>query len=623
MKGDNTKTGLAIYKDVLIPLAVIAVLLLLDLVLPEYYKNSLTLWIILGLLALSLDLIWGFGGIFSFGQTAFFGVGGYVYGVIAINLMTLTGETTTALLGGLLAGALLAALLGYFIFYGRISEMYLSIITLAVPLVLLTVMSSTSSPKYAVGKALLGGYNGMIGIPPVSLGIPRLFGVPLTIEGTYIFVVVLAGIVYMGVKLLLKKPFGHILAAIRENELRTELLGYDIRLIKLTAFILAGGIAGLAGALYAAWGMFINPAIFGLPQAAKTVIWVLVGGQGTIVGAFLGVFVVEGLASLLGSSLSSQTPLILGLVLILAVLFLPNGIVPVISSLARKFRTGKERTPGLPDDIIYQEKAFAGCSAGNGETALVADSSGETDGHGSILKVDDISKSFGGLKAVNNVTIDFSNRTVYSLIGPNGAGKSTLFNLLIGRYCTEGGSLFFSGEEITKLLPHERVRRGMGIKLQVSSIYNKLTVYENVWLAAYRKHRNSGDINRLIWNILKDLGLLAKAEEMAGYLSHGEQQKLEIGMVMAAEPTVVLLDEPTAGMTREETSKTVDLINKLKSNATVIVVEHDIEFVRQLQAPVIVFHQGAIFTQGNIEDLRNDEAILNIYLGGRSRVATQ
>ena len=168
---------------------------------------------------------------------------------------------------------------------------------------------------------------------------------------------------------------------------------------------------------------------------------------------------------------------------------------------------------------------------------------------------------------------------------------------------------------------HERARRGIGIKLQVPSVYGRLSVEENVWLAAYVCFRRTKPATVRAREVLAEVGLQARAGDLAAHLSHGEQQWLEIGMVLATEPALILLDEPTAGMTHEERARTVDLVTALASRTTVVVVEHDMEFVRQLRAPVTVLHQGRIFRQGSLDELRRDEAVLDIYLGRRAHAA--
>jgi branched-chain amino acid transport system permease protein len=597
-----------------LPIAVTLAALSLAWIQADFRLVRSSLWVIYGLLALSLDLIWGRVGIFSFGQTAFFGVAGYGYGAIAINLMARTGESTTALLGAVVVAALFAALLGYFMFYGRVSDVYLAIITLAVTLVLLTFFASTAGPDYAIGEARLGGYNGMVGVPPVTLGVPGLLARPLSIRETYMFLVLLAGAVYFGLTLLLRAPFGRILRAVRDNELRTELLGYDARWYKLLAFVLGGAIAGLAGANYAAWGYFINPAVFSLQQAALVVIWVLVGGRGTLIGAFLGVVTVEWLASELGSR-TAQTPLFLGLLLILVVLVLPGGIASLAPWGWRRLVVAGRMAAG--DGVLIASSARPSTPAADDSRLPTSPDGGVGSPAGADLATDRVSIAFGGLKAVDDVTLRFD-AGLHCLIGPNGAGKSTLFNLLVGRYRPSTGRVTLRGQDITRLEPFQRAERGIGIKLQVPSLYPQLSVDENVWLAAYARDRDARRAGERVAAVLERVGLSGRAAEPAGSLSHGEQQWLEIGMVLAGRPAVFLLDEPTAGMTREETARTAELVAGLAREATVVVVEHDMEFVRRLGAPVTLLHQGRVFRRGSLDNLREDADVLNIYLGRRA-----
>jgi len=574
-------------------------------VIPEFRAQEWSLWVIYGLLALSFTFVWGHAGIFSFGQAAFFGIGAYAYGVAGINLSNATGESLSALVVATLFAGIAAGLLGYFIFYGNVGDVYVAIITLAVTLVLLTFMSSTASPKYHIGDALLGGYNGMIAIPPIMVG----SFTALDSRQLLVFCIVLAAAVAFGLHILLRRPFGRVLAGVRENELRTQLLGYDVRRYKLLAFVLAGSIAGLAGGLYAAWGMFINPSVFSLQQAALVAIWVLVGGRNSILGAFAGVAIVQGLSSSLGEGGGSWTPIVLGLVLIAVVLFLPSGTVPTIRSLVRR---RLNRSPALP---VSQEVTIARRRELKDAELEGVLAGGRDASEAQSLRANRLTKQFGGVRALNGVDVNFLAGTIHCLIGPNGAGKSTCFNLLIGRYAPTAGEVLLGDRNITKLRPDARARLGLGIKMQVPSYYGDLSVFENLWLASFARLRSAGAAEGQATRTLGWLGLSAKAESLASALSHGEHQWLEIGMVVAGSPSVMLLDEPTAGMTREETQRTVDMIRAVSRFATVIVVEHDMEFVRALGAPVTMFHQGLVFAKGSIEDLRRDERVLDTYLG--------
>ena len=583
----------------------------------EFTAFEWTLWAIEVILALSLVLVWGYCGIFSFGQAAVYGIGGYSYGVFALNLADHTGETLSALVIAAVAGAVFAAALGYFMFYGNLSNVYVAIVTLATALVLFAIVNSTAGSAYRIGDAVLGGYNGMTRIPRVTYRLPG--GDPTTLTRVQFFAVCTCVALVLAVALRFagRRPFGRIAAAVRENETRSSLLGYDVRRHRLLVFTLGGAIAGLAGGFYAAWGRFMSPTVFSLKPAALVVIWTLVGGRFSVGGAFVGVVVVEGLSSALGGPSGDREAIVVGALLILIVLGLRGGVVPTLDRLWRERLRPAVAAAGSGGDAGRaaqpggdREEGVAAGIGGAGDE-LVEDAAGA----GARLEVRGVSKRFGGVTALADVTLAFSPRQASCIIGPNGAGKSTLFGLLTGYHPVTAGTVLLNGEDITRLGPHRRARRGLGIKMQVPSVYGALATRENLWLAAFAACGDRAAAQRRAARMLARLGLAEAADLPAGALAHGQRQWLEIGMVLATGPSVILLDEPTAGMTRDETEQTTQLIARLASRATVVVVEHDMEFVRRLDAPITVLHMGELFTQGSFDELSRDERVLNIYLG--------
>jgi ABC-type uncharacterized transport system ATPase subunit len=232
-----------------------------------------------------------------------------------------------------------------------------------------------------------------------------------------------------------------------------------------------------------------------------------------------------------------------------------------------------------------------------------------------LLETRDLTKYFGGLSATNGVDIKVAPGEIRCLIGPNGAGKSTLFKLILGTYEPTAGTILFDGEDITRLRSHSRVQRGLSIKFQVPGIFHALSVEQNLRIALQRTVEyaaRNAEIDRL-------LGLLDLAHQRstaAGNLSHGQQQWLEIGMAIACRPKLLLLDEPTAGMSPEETFKTGELVKRLNAQGmTVIVIEHDMTFVRQIATRVTVLHFGKIFDEGTLDDIVKNEDVVRIYLG--------
>jgi ABC-type branched-subunit amino acid transport system permease subunit len=301
---------------------------------------DLTVYMIMAILALSLALIWGYGGILCFGQSAFFGLGAYTYAIAMFNI----GESTLPLLLAIILPATFAALLGYFMFYGRISDVYLGVITLTVTLILFNSVNSTAGPEFHIGSARLGGFNGIPGIPPLNF--PGFKGAVIDLEGMFYLATGSLLAIYFGLRILLASQFGRIVVGIRENERRAELLGYDPRAYKFATFTIGGALAGFAGCLFANWGNFVSPTIFGLAQSAQIIIWVIVGGRGTLIGPVIGCIGIQWLSAALGanqpsggsdlwSKIFANAPLILGVILIAFVLLVPKGLVPTLADLGQ------------------------------------------------------------------------------------------------------------------------------------------------------------------------------------------------------------------------------------------------------------------------------------------------
>jgi ABC-type branched-subunit amino acid transport system permease subunit len=291
-----------------------------------------TAYAALALYALSLGLVWGYSGILCFGQSVFFGLGGYVYAVAVINL----GDSTPAIALAVLCPALFAALLGYFLFYGRLSDVYLAVTTLTVTLIFYNLVNSTSGPEYRIGSALLGGFNGMAAIP--RFNIPGAPLARLSTEATYMVSAGALCACYVGLRLLLASPFGRVMVSIRENPGRAELLGYDIRARRLVTLVISAAVAGLAGCLYANWGSYVSPTMFGLSTAAQPLIWILVGGLGTLLGPVVGAILVQYLVATLGTQQHLHPQVALGGLMLFFVLFVPKGVVPFMRDLLTALR---------------------------------------------------------------------------------------------------------------------------------------------------------------------------------------------------------------------------------------------------------------------------------------------
>jgi branched-chain amino acid transport system ATP-binding protein/urea transport system ATP-binding protein len=237
-----------------------------------------------------------------------------------------------------------------------------------------------------------------------------------------------------------------------------------------------------------------------------------------------------------------------------------------------------------------------------------------------VVETRDLSMRFGGVLAVNNVNFTLHERELRCLIGPNGAGKSTLFKCLTGqhRVTHANGRVFIRGHDVTGWRPYEIVRLGVGIKTQVPSVMNGLTVWENLWLAARRIHGHDGTQGE-VDRVIDELQLAAIARRPVGELAHGQRQIVELGLVLAQQPWLVLLDEPAAGITGAETERLVELIRRINQTAAVVVVDHDMHFVRMLGGRVTVLHQGAVLMEGNTDQVLADARVREVYIGNKAK----
>ena len=296
-----------------------ALLVLLPLGFDTYTMTLLLIW---ALFALSLGFMWGYAGLLSFGHAAWFGLGAYAYAIAAVNI----GESTAPLLLAILVPAALAAVLGAMMFYGRISDVYMGVITLVVTLILFNFMSATAGEAYRLGAARLGGFNGIHGFQILNVpGMPELTAAGPALY--YVAVIALLGC-YLLLRWILARSFGRVMVGIRENEARCELMGYNVPACKTAVFTLSAAIAGLAGCLFANWAQIVTPELLGLRQTAEVLIWVLVGGLGTLIGPVIGAAVLGAVKLYLGEQTAIDNSLVLGLVLLVVVLGFRRGLVP-------------------------------------------------------------------------------------------------------------------------------------------------------------------------------------------------------------------------------------------------------------------------------------------------------
>jgi branched-chain amino acid transport system permease protein len=299
----------------------------LPLILDEYAVNNASFFLIWTGMALGLSVIWGYAGILSLGQTAFFGAAGYIYAIAATNWGAGAAMTLAAFSIAIVATVCLSLLMAYFMFYGGIDGVSVGIVTLSVTLIFETFMTQTSGPQWVVGSARLNGFNGMSGMP--SLAIPFFGGSDLVLEGRafYWFELAVVFFAYFALRILLNGPFGYILIAIRESPLRARALGYDVRLFQVIAFALGAALTAVSGVFYTTWGGYITPSSMGMNAAILPIVWVAAGGRKDIGASLVGCLFLVWLSQTLAVTASRYALIVMGLILLVSVLFAPNGFV--------------------------------------------------------------------------------------------------------------------------------------------------------------------------------------------------------------------------------------------------------------------------------------------------------
>jgi branched-chain amino acid transport system permease protein len=574
----------------------LALLVAVPFVLGPFEASLFSQFLLFAALAVSLDLVWGYAGVLSLGHAAFFGLGAY-----SMALVTTRWDAPAPLYLGVVAGTVLAcsfaAALGWFIFRGHVAGAYLAILTLAVSLLLEQVALEWNE--------VTGGFNGIFDIPT------------FTFDTTYAYFICLAAFlaVYAVARWVVRSPFGRVLVALRDNETRASFFAYDVAAYQTVAFAISGALAGLAGALYAQQVGFVSPSLLGFTLSTEVAIWVMLGGRATLAGAALGAVAINWIRSELSATLLEYYLLVLGLLFIAMVLFLRRGLYPLLDAAVQRvwprFLVPARWQPASLELVAGPRPVSAAGVAAKGRAALEARA---------------VTKRFKDLRVLNAVDLIVARGELRCLVGPNGAGKTTLLNVMSGGLPAGSGDVFLFGERISRLPPHRVAARGVGRKFQAPSIFPALTVAENLLVPAHGRgnrwwnlllDRVGGGLDPNALSFLRANGLDRRAAEPATALAHGEQQWLELCMVLAGSPRLLMLDEPTAGLTLEETAETARVIRELArgNELTVLVVEHDMSFVRAFADSVTVLHRGSVLAEGSLAEVGENSEVREVYLG--------
>ena len=571
--------------------------------------NQILVW---GLFGVGFDIVFGYTGLLSFGQSAFYGTGGFIAAYL------LTSNLMSSVLAALLIGTIGAALAG--IAVGAIAlrrtGIYFAMITVAIAETFFFVENGPLS-------AWTGGENGLPGVPTPRF---ELGGFVYQIGTGWSMYGFLAACYFFGIVIALRivrSPVGAILAAVRDNPLRARAVGHAVGLYKLTAFVVAAAYAGFAGGLLGVLQGFMPPDAFTFDTSGQLVMQTAIGGVGTLFGPLLGAAVWLYLRDFLQAvvGLGSAWRLVLGLVFVLLVCFLRRGLIGGLQDLvgrlaARSLPSAPVEAPASPG--AAPPLASIGVPRRRQDTAF----------SGPALEAQGLTKSFGGLVANRNIDFAVEPGELRAIIGPNGAGKSTFFKMLTCELPPSSGRIIYHGRDITGMDVAAVCQLGLTKSYQVNQLFARLSVRENVVIAALAERRGTFRLDLLrridrvrgldmqVESTLALVGLSRRADVPVAALAYGEKRRLEIGLALAASPSLLLLDEPLAGMSPQEREETVQLLKNLRRGRTLVVVEHDMDAVFELAERITVLHEGALLAEGTPAEIQRNSFVQEAYLGG-------
>jgi len=579
--------------------------------------------IVWGLFGIGFDILFGFTGLLSFGQSAFYGTGG----MIAAYLLTILNfpHVMTSIIVGTIAAAIVGYLVGLIAL--RRTGIYFAMITVAIAEVFYFVEFNPLSDY-------TGGENGLPGVPtPIfPLGFTTIH-----IDTEWKLYAFFAFWFFIGIVIALRivrSPVGAVLNAIRDNPLRAAAVGHNVHSYKLAAFVIAAAYAGFAGGLLGVLQGFMPPDAFTFDTSGQLVIQTAIGGAGTLFGPLLGATVWLYLSDFFQNTLhlGATWRLVLGLVFVLLVCFLRRGLIGGIRdlyALATQSRGKGADTPVVSLSATDEQKAARIASVREAQAAAMPARKHEGDDFtGPILQATGLTKRYGGLTANSDINFTVNHGELRGIIGPNGAGKTTLFKMLTCEVHPTDGQIVFEGRDITGLSVTDVCQLGLTKSYQVNQLFTRLTVRENLTISAlaalrgkfrldlFGRMSNVPGLVEQVAHALEMIDLTTRADTAVSALAYGEKRRLEVGLALASAPSLLLLDEPLAGMSPRERVEMVRLLKSIRKGRTMIVVDHDMDSLFELVERITVLQEGRVLVEGTPAEIKGNQAVQDAYLGG-------
>ena len=557
----------------------------------SYYQLIMTLVLVWAVFGLSWNLLSGYTGLISFGHAAFFGIGAYTtaLGQIYFDLSPWLLIPVAAMFGGV-AGLLI----GYPTF--RLQGHYFALAMLAYPLAILYVFEWLGFQEVTLPIKRDNP------IAYMQFSDPRLY--------TLLALVMLIGTIVL-TRAVEHSRFGMALLAIKQNQAAAEAAGIDTLRWKLRAITLSGAIAGALGAFYAVVLLVVTPqSVFGMLVSAQALTVAMFGGVGTVWGPVIGSVILIPLAETLNAEAGSYLPgiqgVIFGLAIICVILLAPEGLFWKVRDIWR--RRQLEQTPSQAADVT--------ATATVTQLPLPARRDRPAEQADVILEVRNLSRAFGGLKAVQDVSFKLRRNEILGIIGPNGAGKTTVFNLLNGFLRPDGGEVLLEGRDMFARKPHELCEAGVARTFQIMRPFQRMSISDNVVVGAYVRAKTDTEARRLAADAICRVGLTPIAERIAGELSTKELRLMELARALAGQPKILLLDETLAGLGHDEADEVVTVIQRLaRDNMTIAIIEHTMQAMVRLVDNFLVLDHGAVLLEGKPEQVTRDTRVIEAYLG--------
>lgn len=577
--------------------AIILVLIILPLLIRnEFYLDLLIMIFFWATMAGAWNLLGGFAGQISLGHTAYFGIGAYTSTLLFLHFSL---SPWIGLLAGAGLSILVAIILGYPCF--RLSSHFFALATIAFAEVIRMIA--------AYWRGLTMGGVGLL--VPFKPGVSN-FMFDNKMAYAYIALAFMLFIIFIS-WFIRNSRFGYYLIGLKEDQDGAESLGVNTHRCKMIALIISVFFTSAMGTFYAQYFQFIDPEIcFSLSLSVQLALLSIIGGLGTVLGPVVGAFLLTPidvfLRGWLGGVVSGLNLIVYGAVLIVAVMYFPIGVVGWIKKM-KWDRWLKGNSSDLPIS------PGIGCEL---KSLNVLKNPGDKQANGGVLfEAHSISKRFGGLHAVRNLSFHVNRGEILGLIGPNGAGKTTVFNLISGFYAPDNGEVEFNGQKITGLAPPHRVcQKGIGRTFQIVKPFNNMSVLENIMVGVFCHTKDSGKARNEAVKIMDFVGLSKYGVVDASSLTIADRKRLELARALATKPDLLLLDEVVAGLNPKETNELVSIIQSITAQGiTILMIEHVMKAVMSLSNRIVVIHHGEKIAEGTPLEVAENKTVIDAYLG--------